>query len=126
MHKRLLQFLGVVLAVLGVLGLYVEYTHLFGLMNANLAMDVLRIGLAGYLLHRGFSDRYQHYHYTSRGPLFAFTAFSLFIALFGLVDNELWGLMPTGITDFDIVFHLMGSFVGLMGLMTTDNRVAHA
>ncbi|HYH75205.1 MAG TPA: hypothetical protein VD735_04565 [Candidatus Saccharimonadales bacterium] len=103
MQKRLAQMFGILVAVLAVLGFFVEDGHLFGLMNANIVLDVLRVGLAGALLYAGFgraSDSFVHNVLAFTGVLY------IGMAVLGLINSTLWGLLPSGLTGFDIIFHL--------------------
>jgi hypothetical protein len=47
------------------------------------------------------------------------------MGLMGLIDSELFGLLPTGLTGFDIVFHVASGFLALYaGMMSNSDRAA--
>lgn len=110
MQKRLVQILAVLVTALAVGGFMVEDDHLLGLTNADMAMDITRLSLAAILLFVGFGKSSAS---TVRGALVLFGMLYVGLAVLGLLDSELWGLLPTGLTGFDIVFHLAAGIVAL-------------
>lgn len=122
MQKRMAQMFAVVVAFLGIAGLFVEDGHLFNLMNANIVLDILRLGLAGVLIYAGFFTNSAR---AIRTALMVFAMLYLGLAVAGLIDSEVWGLLPSGLTGFDIIFHLMGGAVGLAAaMMIKENRTS--
>ena len=119
MQKRLVQLFAVAVTFLGIAGLFVEDGHLFDVMNANILLDILRLGLAGFLIYAGFfSDNAR----TKRNALILFTVMYLVIGIVGLIDSEAWGLLPTGLTGFDIFFHIAGGVVSGIAVMTISEK----
>ena len=112
MLRIVARVLGIVVAVLAIAGLFME-GHLFGLMNVDIAIDLLRVILAAALLYVGFAD-------TSAGTLRAVVivvgALYVVMGLLAFADRTLFGLLPSGLTDFDIGFHLVVG-VGALALV---------
>lgn len=111
MLRNIARILGIIVAVLAVAGFFVEGEHLFGLMNVDLTLDIVRVVLAVALLVVGFG----------RVPLGAVRAVvaiggALYVVmgLLAFADPTMFGLLPTGFTGFDIGFHLV---VGLGSLI---------
>ncbi len=104
MLKMTARVLGVVVAVLAIAGFFVEGDHLLGFMNVDLVLDILRVFIAAALLTVGFApvdDR------AVRVVLGVVGAMYVLMALLALIDPTLFGMLPTGFTPFDVVFHLV-------------------
>jgi hypothetical protein len=104
MLRTIARVLGIVVGLLAIVGLFVEGNHLLGIMNVDLALDIVRIVIAAALLYVGFS----------RAPLTAVRAVLIIVGamyvvmgLLAFADRTLFGLLPTGFTGFDIGFHLI-------------------
>jgi hypothetical protein len=125
MQKHLAQIFGILVAGLALLGFFVEDGHLFGLMNANILLDVLRVGLAAVLLYAGFGRASAE---TIRSALMFTSLLYVGLAVLGLISSTLWGLLPAGLTSFDIAFHLLAGIVaGVAATAPNSNRsAAHA
>ena len=108
MQRRLVQIFGVVIAILAVAGLFVEGRHLFGLMNVDIVHDMVRIVVAAIVLYVGFSENGEQY---TRGTLAGLGVLYFAIGLLGIASPELGGLFPTGLTGFDIAYHLIGGLI---------------
>lgn len=54
MHKLVAKILGIIVAALAIVGFFIEGTHLFGLMNVDIALDITRTVVALVLLYVGF------------------------------------------------------------------------
>jgi hypothetical protein len=122
MQKTLAQIFGILVAGLAVLGFFVEDGHLFGLMNANIMLDILRVGLAAALLYVGFGKASAE---NIRNVLGLTSALYLGMAVLGLINSELWGLLPSGLTGFDIAFHLVaGLAAGAAAVAPNSNHSA--
>ncbi|HEY5806045.1 MAG TPA: hypothetical protein VIS56_01500 [Candidatus Saccharimonadales bacterium] len=109
-QKRLAQILGVIAALLALLGFFVTDGHLFKLMNADTALDILRVPLALALLYAGFSSNNAN---TIRDILMFTGVAYVTIAILGLLNSELWGLAPSGLTGFDVIFHLLAGILAI-------------
>jgi hypothetical protein len=104
MEKQTVKVYGILIAALAVAGLFARDGHLFGIMNADPALDWLRVGLAALLLYAGFKSDDATF---IRGSLLFVGVLYVGMAILGLADSKLWGLLPNGLTGFDIVFHLV-------------------
>lgn len=104
MQRTLAQILGVTVATLAILGLFVTEGHLFKFMNADLVLDIVRIALAIALLYAGFGRRDND---AARGVLMLTGGLYIGLGLLGIINSTIWGLLPSGLTGFDIAFHLL-------------------
>ena len=94
-----------------VAGSFVEGEHLFNLMNVDLALDLLRVVIAAALLYVGFGRASAG---ALRAVIIVVGALYVLMGLLAFADPTLFGLLPTGLTGFDIGFHLL---VGLGALV---------
>jgi hypothetical protein len=119
MGKRIVQLFAILVSALAVLGLFVSDAHLFKVMNVDLPLDIARIVLALVLIYAGFmSDNAQ----VARGALWLFTVVYLGLAIGGLIDSTLWGLLPTGLTGFDIAFHAGAGLIAAAVAMHMNDK----
>jgi hypothetical protein len=122
MLRTLARILGIVVAVLALVGFFVEGEHLLGLMNVDLTLDILRVLIAAALLYAGFGNASAG---VIRTVLIVVGAMYVLMGLLAFADRTLFGLLPTGFTGFDIGFHLVvgaGSIV--MALLPMSNTAA--
>lgn len=103
--------LGIVVGLLAVIGFFIEGEHLLGIMNVDLALDIVRLVIAAALLIVGFGPAPLS---ATRGVLIVVGAMYVLVGLLAFADATLFGLLPTGLTGFDIGFHLV---VGLGALV---------
>lgn len=121
MNIQLTRMYAILIGTLGIVGLFVS-GHLLELMNVDIALDVLRILLTGYLVYVGFiakSDRQANFALNIVGALY------IGMALLGLISPTVGGLLPSGLTGFDVVFHLLTGGLALYAGMHHKNT-AHA
>jgi hypothetical protein len=111
MLRIIARVLGIVVAVLAVAGFFVEGDHLLGIMNVDLALDLVRVVIAAALLYVGFGPAPLS---AVRTVLIVVGALYVVMGLLAFADPTLFGLLPTGFTGFDIGFHLV---VGLGALI---------
>jgi hypothetical protein len=111
MLRTLARVLGVIVALLAVVGFFIEGEHLLGLMNVDLALDVLRLIIAAALLYVGFGRASAS---ALRAVVIVVGVLYVLMGLLAFADPTLFGLLPTGFTGFDIGFHLI---VGLGALV---------
>jgi hypothetical protein len=104
MLRTVARVLGIVVALLAVVGFFVEGDHLLGLMNVDLVLDILRVLIAGALLYAGFGKTMAA---TIRTVIVVVGAMYVVMGLLAFADRTLFGLLPTGFTGFDIGFHLV-------------------
>jgi hypothetical protein len=114
------------IGALGIVGLFVS-GHLFKLMNVDIALDALRIVLAAYLVYAAFIAK--NVKMTANG-LLAVGILYLAMAVWGLFSSTLGGILPSGLTGFDIVFHLVTGIVAVAAGMhhseAHHGNMAHA
>jgi hypothetical protein len=111
MNTQLARMYGVLIGTLGVLGLFTT-GHLFGLTNSDMALDLLRIVLAGILLYAGYAAATTRVAETA---LLGVGVLYVVMGLIGLMNPTLGGLLPSGLTGFDVAFHLITGGLAIFG-----------
>mgnify|MGYP001262141915 CR=1 FL=1 len=104
MHKLVAKILGIIVAALAIVGFFIEGTHLFGLMNVDIALDITRTVVALVLLYVGFgrvSDSAARLVVAIVGGMY------IVMGLVTFIDPTHFGILPTGFTGFDVGFHLI-------------------
>jgi Na+/phosphate symporter len=117
-NLQLVRMYGILIAALAVLGLFVN-NHLFQLMNTDIALDGFRVLLAGFLLYVGFVSKDKqlvHNALLGTGILY------LGMGLLGLITPTFGGLLPTGLTGFDVVFHLVTGALATVVAMSSNEK----
>lgn len=107
MNAQLAKMYGVLIAALAVSGLFTS-GHLFGGVNSDPAVDLLRVLLAGILLYAGFVSR--DYRVVDMALLGTGLLYIGMGAL-ALVNSTLGGILPSGLTGFDVGSHLIAGAV---------------
>jgi hypothetical protein len=120
MLRLVARVLGIVVALLAIVGFFIEGQHLLGLMNVDIALDVLRVVIAAALLYAGFGDVTDE---TIRTILIVVGAMYVLMGVLAFFDATLFGLLPTGFTGFDIGFHLIVG-IGAVVLAVMPQRTA--
>jgi len=115
MHKLVAKILGIIVAALAIVGFFIEGTHLFGLMNVDIALDITRTVVALVLLYVGFgrvSDSAARLVVAIVGGMY------IVMGLVTFIDPTHFGILPTGFTGFDVGFHLiMGAAAVVIGFL---------
>jgi hypothetical protein len=103
MGKLYALMLGIVLGSHGLVGLFIEGEHLLAILNVDILIDVVYLLMALLLFFVALTDSSPG---TIRGALFLVGAGLLVIGGFGLLDDTVFGLLPTGLTlvDFFLLF----------------------
>jgi hypothetical protein len=104
MHRITAAVLGIVIGILAIAGMFVEGRHLMDVMNVDVALDVIRIVLAVALLIVAFA---RVPHRAVRTVLIVVGVLYVGMGLLAFIDPTLFGMLPTGLTGFDIAFHLI-------------------
>lgn len=104
MHRLIAKILGVIIAALAIVGFFVEGTHLFGLMNVDLPIDIARAVIALALLYVGFGSVSNA---TARLVVSIVGGAYIVMGAVTFIDPTHFGLLPTGFTGFDVGFHLI-------------------
>ena len=97
------QIVGVVIVLLGVLGLVLGEQHLGGMLNIDLVEDIVHLVTGGALAYAGFAIRDNATVRTIVGGL---GVVYVVIGVLGFVSSTLFGLIPSGYSIFDNVFHV--------------------
>ena len=114
------RIVGIVVALLAIVGLFIEGELFLGVMNVDITLDIVRVVLAVALLVVGFARVPRSAVNT---VLALFGASYLLLAILGMVDEEVFGLLPTGLTGFDIGFHLVVGIAAIAVIFTpSDTR----
>ena len=104
MLRIVARVLGVIVGLLAIIGLFVEGRHLFGLMNVDLALDILRVVITVALLYVGFANVSIR---AVRTVLIVVGILYVLMGILAFASPTLFGILPTGLTGFDIGFHLV-------------------
>jgi hypothetical protein len=113
MSLALAKMYGILIASLAAAGLLVN-GHLFDIINTDFALDVLRIGLAFYLIYAAFLSGQQR---MVNNALMLVGILYVGMGILGIVSSTLGGLLPSGLTGFDIAFHLLSGIVAILAGM---------
>jgi hypothetical protein len=113
--------LGIIVALLALVGFFVEGDHLLGVMNVDLTLDVLRVLIAVALLVVGFVGSVPSG--AVRAVLIVVGVMYVLMGALAFADPTLFGLLPTGLTAFDIGFHLIVG-VGSIAIGAAPDRAA--
>lgn len=116
------RIVGIVLLVVAVVGFFIEGEHMLGFMNVDIALDIIRLVLAIALLVVGFARVSR----AARNTVLAILGISyLLLAILGFMDREVFGLLPTGLTGFDLGFHIVVG-IAAIALMFVRDDAGHA
>ena len=110
MNLQLTRIYAVLVGALAVIGIFTG-DRIFDLMNSDVAIDLIRVILAAYLIYAGFVSRTPS---AINGVLLLTGLVYVGAGILGLLDSELWGLLPSGLTGFDIGFHLLTGIIALI------------
>ncbi|CAQ01026.1 hypothetical protein ACR8AL_13385 [Clavibacter sepedonicus] len=110
MGKAWMVMVAAVLGGHGFVGLFIEGSHMLGVLNVDFFVDVLYLLSAGVLL---FVGTRQAPPGMIRATLVAFGGLYTLMGVLSLLDPELGGLTPTG---FTIVDDFLFFGIGLSGL----------
>ncbi len=108
--RRYAGYLGIALLLTGVLGLVLGDRSLFGLLNIDLAEDLIHLVTGGLLAYVGFGRRDSGLARTAVGGI---GVVYLLVGLLGFAVPDLGGLLPYEYSTFDNLFH---SVLGLAGI----------
>jgi uncharacterized membrane protein len=97
------QIAGVVVLLVGVLGLVLGDQSIGGLLNVDLPEDIIHLVTGGALAYAGFAIRDNA---TVRTVVGALGVLYIAVGILGFLSPTLFGVLPSGYTIFDNVFHL--------------------
>jgi hypothetical protein len=115
------RILGVVVALLAIAGFFVEGEHLFDLMNVDIALDALRVVIAVALLYVGFARVRAS---AVKTVIVIVGVVYVLMGALAFADRTLFGLLPTGLTAFDIGFHLVVGIAALILAVVSTTRAS--
>lgn len=120
MHKQVAKILGIIVALLAIIGFFIEGEHLFGVMNVDLAMDIARTVLAIALLYVGFGPATNA---AARLVVALVGGVYIVMAVVTFIDPMHFGLLNTEFTGFDVGFHLVvGALAVILALVPARER----
>lgn len=115
MGRAIAFMMGVLLGSHGFLGLFIEGEHLLGLFNVDILLDIVYLFSALVLLVVG--GTHAPAGVLRAGLLFVAVVF-IVIAVLGLADDSLGGLLPTTLTQLDIGFlFVIGAIAAVTALL---------
>jgi peptidoglycan/LPS O-acetylase OafA/YrhL len=122
MNLQIARMYAILIGALGIIGLFVS-GHLFQITNTDIVLDIARIGLAAFLFYAGFmakDDKMVNRALSATGILY------IGLGILGLITPTIGGLLPTGLTGFDIVFHLATGALAMYAAMAhhSNRRMA--
>lgn len=110
---KIAQVYAGVIGLLALMGLFVD-GHLFGFLNVDMMIDLLRVVLVVALIYAAFVSKAAS---TVAGVLLFIGMLYLAMAVAGLFDNTLMGMLPSGLTGFDVGLHVvLGAIATWAGL----------
>ena len=125
MAKRYAQIIGTLVFAAGLIGLLSGEGQLMGIINIDLAFDVIRLLVGAVLLYAGFGNADAR---TTRTIVGVVGGMYVVMGIVGLFSPEMLGLLPNDLTGFDVAFHLLGGALGLALAATRENtnQMAHS
>jgi hypothetical protein len=106
---------GILFLLLGLGGLLLGEGHLGGILNIDLTEDIVHLLSAALLLYAAFGQRDAGITRTIMGVL---GVLYLGVAVLGMLDARLFGLVPNGLTMWDHVVHfIFGILFVVMGFV---------
>lgn len=103
MEKQMSLSLGATLVLLTIAGFFLKQRHLIKLMNIDSTHSMLRVPLTVALLYGGTTTDLK----TTRKILLAVGIFYVFMGASGKMGKKVGSLLPSGLTNFDIVYHFV-------------------
>ncbi|MCW4384225.1 hypothetical protein OH146_00375 [Salinibacterium sp. SYSU T00001] len=111
MAKAYALILGVILGGHGLIGLFIEGAHLLSIFNVDLAVDILYLLCAAALLTVAVTKSRPA---ALRGTILVVALLLLILAVAGLFDRTVWGLLPTGLTLVDLIVLFGAGGIGVV------------
>lgn len=110
MTRTYAQFAGVAIVLIGIVGLLLGDRSLGGVLNIDLAEDIIHLVTGGLLAYVGFArpDRG-----LLRGVVGGLGVVYLLVGILGFVAPTLFGLLPSGYSVVDNLIHLT---LGVLGI----------
>ncbi len=109
MNKAVAKLYGLMIGLLAIVGLFVS-GHLFKIANVDMVLDLARIIIAASLLYVGFSKADEK---SAGSVVTAVGVLYVGMAVIALFSPTIFGLLPSGLTGFDVAFHAVTGLVAL-------------
>ena len=109
MVRQYAKWMGIVIVLLGLGGLVLGEQALLGVLNIDLAEDLIHVLTGGLMAYVGFRGTTA----AARAVVGGTGAFYLVAFLLGLTVPNLFGLLPHGYTLWDNLLHLV---LGVLGI----------
>ena len=124
MAKKYAQIIGILVFAAGLIGLIFGEGQLAGIINIDLAFDLLRMAFGALLIYAGFAASAS----AARGIVGFVGGVYVIMGIVGFFSPDMLGLLPGRLTGFDVVFHLLGGVLGLAlaTMSEKNNPAAHA
>lgn len=103
-------YVGAVIVLLGIVGLIAGEGHLFGLINIDIAEDIIHLITGGLMVYVGFAQSDVALARTVVGGL---GVVYLLVGIVGFISTTVFGLFPSGYTWADNLVHLL---LGVLGI----------
>lgn len=110
MQRTTAMIFGYLLLGLALVGLVSGDRQMLGFLNVDLALDLSRVGLAALLLYAVYMARSDG---AQRLSLMILGGIYLGLGTAGLFSPTIGGLLPSGLSTFDIAFHLIAGLFAL-------------
>jgi hypothetical protein len=101
MEKQMSLSLGCTLVLLTLAGYVLDKKHLLRIMNIDESHSMMRTPLTLALLYAGTQAELK----TTRKILLGVGLFYVCMGTAGLADKRVGGILPSGLTNFDIIYH---------------------
>ena len=111
MTRQYAQVVGVVIILLGVGGLLLGEQALFGVLNIDIAEDLIHLLTGGLMAYVGFAQRDNA---LLRNVVGGLGVVYLLVGLLGFIAPTLFGLLPHGYSIVDNLLHLV---LGILGIV---------
>ena len=120
MAKRYAQIIGILVFAAGIVGLFAGEGQLAGIINIDLAFDLLRLAAGALLIYAGFwAD-----NLVARGVVGVVGGVYVLMGIVALFSPDMLGLLPGKLPGFDVVFHIVGGVLGLIAAGMAENQMA--
>ena len=103
------KIIGIALLLTGVVGLLLGDERLFGLLNIDLAEDIVHLATGALLVYAGFAAS----EGTARSIVGGLGVIYLLVGVLGFITPTVFGLMPHGYTIADNLLHLVLGGLGI-------------
>ncbi len=117
--RQYARIVGSLIVLLGIVGLFAGEGQLFGLINIDIAEDIIHLGTGGLMVYVGFGQSDVSLARTVVGGL---GVIYLLVGIVGFIDNNVFGLFPSGYSLADNIVHLLLGLLGIgVGWLLTSN-----